>query len=238
MKFLLRILILYFSVLIASIAATTTSGNFGSLSAQEAQQQLDATSDNRMRLAFVKAAIDARRMDLLQICFQDQHAGTFLVPEVKKLQDSSFRDQITLMLLTTPSPYWPPETLVGSRGVAGIEQPFISTLEKYLPNLSLNAHLLETQNARQNIASQLQQAMRTYPQGAPKEKTPVNVSATPLSGATPVAVTKATTPLPEEIKHDSPTEQTLSRNSSRNLWAGLAVLILAAGVYIARRTGK
>lgn len=220
------------------------SNDFGSLPLDEAERRINSTSYGDLQAAFAQEALRSKRIDLVQLCFRKQNTVPFIVDAIKELPDSPYKNQVVLMMLRTPSPaYWPTEALVGSRGAVFLDEPFISALIKYLPDLELRRDTLATQQRRLKIASDLEKAMIAYPEGAPKKVTPNARAAASVAASTPStgvpAMSGDNTPiLPSDnasLKKESGTTTPKSfLTSFRYGWILLAILILFVCAFVMR----
>jgi len=129
----------------------------------EFTQALRDTLGGAKGRALLQQAIEAKRMDLIQTCFQEPHIVSYTQQAVGALPDDEFRQRVTIMMLRTPNPYfWHHEetdkTVSGWTGVGERNEqvePFAS-IPKLLPEIKDLAALLKTQTARLKLADEME----------------------------------------------------------------------------------
>lgn len=163
-------------------AFAQTAPTANSVSVHEAENFISSASNRAAVHEFISDVLQSKRADLIALCFENPNTCLQVVTAAKKLPDSIDRDRLVLFMLKTPSPYWPREPhLVGSAAVAGLDQPFIDVLRKYLPDLKLHARLLSTSVERNEIASALEQAIASHNESLTASRSISSPASTPQS---------------------------------------------------------
>jgi hypothetical protein len=136
-------------------------GAFAKLTVEEAERLINTTEGTKARMDLVSVAIAARRLDLIKLGFENPHTRLGTVMEAASIADPAFRDEVVLMMLRSPSRYWPieePSFMTRITGVYMVE-PFISTFKSWLPDVPLKSEVLETRASRLQLASRLEAAI-------------------------------------------------------------------------------
>ncbi len=129
------------------------------LSVDQAERLLDNTEGEQIRIDMVSAAINSKRMDLIQMCFENIETDEQFVSAAAQIPDQDLRDQIVLMMLKSGSPFWRSDSGQFVGGVTArnyLREPFTATIKRNLGDLSLNNDLIATEAARAKLAGQLE----------------------------------------------------------------------------------
>lgn len=108
----------------------------------------------------VRAAIEARRQDLIEIGFS--YSGTWLIValDFSKITDPDFQDQLMVTLLKADSGFWPPDdyaTRDGSRTpLANYISPFRDVLFRNVPGMPMDGSSVETRAKRLELAEKIE----------------------------------------------------------------------------------
>ena len=132
------------------------------LPVDQAEHLINEAVGSQAYFDMVSAALSSRRMDLIELCFNNQFTRFILPTAVTKLQDEDFRDKIVLLMLKSNSEYWPNDNPLSASSFSPsnpLDEPVITTLRRILPNLALRGELVETHAARLALAEKLERAI-------------------------------------------------------------------------------
>lgn len=210
------------------------SPSYETMNLEDAKRLLNTSEGYKPLQELVAAAFHAERMDLLQLCFENQLTCFAIRDGVKALPDSVYKDKLVLMMLKEASPYWPVDDPLfrwSSPELGGLmKEPFISVLKKNLPTIPLDESLLDNRAARLQLARKLEDAITTR---APKSAPEARELATP-SSLPPPSVSPTASPMQREAN----TVQKLTPASHSQWWIAAALmvcLVIAAFAFFGRR---
>ena len=88
-----------------TLAARQPAGisDLAKLPVEQAEHLLNNSEGSQIHFDMVSAALSSRRMDLIQMCFENQYTQVILSNAVAELQDNDFQDRIVLMMLKSDS---------------------------------------------------------------------------------------------------------------------------------------
>lgn len=144
----------------------------------------------RISNQLIKAAINARRMDLIEVCFKAYDTRMLTQDAIAGIQDPEFKDQVVIAILKTDIPdAWPPEGPFrdGSRIMLVDYTTFFSdVLEKHFPEMPMDGRCIESRALRLELAKKLEEKVGNsdfkpgeIPASAREESTPVQQKSPP-----------------------------------------------------------
>jgi hypothetical protein len=149
----------------------------------EAQQYLRRPLTGERENEFVHAIFETRRFDLIKVAWLSSPSRA--VEEVTVLPESSFKENVLLLMLKTDSFRWPDVVPYGSRGVLENTEPFTALILKYLPNVEPTLKLIDTREARLKLVAQIEEARRTKEQSRPEQRDQI-INAPPRESASQI----------------------------------------------------
>lgn len=168
---------------------------------QEVAANLKSAQGYRIRGSLIRAAIEAGRLDLIEICFRTEPLLT--VEALGKTHNLPFQDQAALIILRADIPgSWMPEDPMADYSGPGpdgyLYEPIPQVVRRYLPDLDLKGDTVINRASRLKLASELELKMagqipKQIPEGTksvpgnreknalPKTPNKVRVADSPLS---------------------------------------------------------
>jgi hypothetical protein len=149
-------------LLLHSVMAVGADKQWGELSLREAEETINSTPSEAKLRELALRALDSKRMELISLCFKNEHTAYHLRDGVAAMPDSINRDRLVLMMLKSDSPFWGSDAFrqVGPVVLGSIKEPFVSVIKKYLPQLEIDERLFETRGARESLAIDVEKAGR------------------------------------------------------------------------------
>ena len=152
----------------------------------------------------IAVAIEARRLDLVEICFRSGQTRILTVEAIEKIKDLDFQDQVMLMILKSNYPsYWQPEDPFqdGSRTpLASYMESFSCVLLRHFPDMPTDGKCFENYAKRLELAKKLETSIAAAkPQtgevlSPPKEAEPLPPKPAPVRTGTAPDHAEATAP--------------------------------------------
>lgn len=107
----------------------------------------------------ITAAIGARRLDLVEICFRNEPLLT--MEALGETQDLEFQDKAVIMILKADIPqWWMPEDPFADYSGPGrsgyMYKPIVKVLRRYLPDVPLDGKAVINSASRLNLAADLE----------------------------------------------------------------------------------
>lgn len=234
-----------FSIIIALFVSMWVSGfsqevppiSFDTIKLEDAQRIINSIHGQKGLIDFAAAAVRTRRLDLIELCFRNQYTAGWVRNEIANLPDSAFKDEMTLMMLKTDSPLWPPEWLYpGLRSPNRvILEPFASVAARHLPNISFDGSLLINRGARLQLAEEIETAIA-------KEKgslAPLTVGVTTTPSSSPSRPKSTNEPTGNGQKAAPSRSSNSGRSSGHSysaLFGALIVMVFMGGFFLAGRS--
>lgn len=197
------------------------------LSLADVEKLINNSEGHQVQLKVVSAAIKARRMDLIKLCFENQHTRLDIVREAALISDPLFRDEVVVLMLKTPSAYWPNENpLSASPRTLGslMVEPFTTAVNTRLPGVVATGSMLETSALRVQLAASLAESLsKTRAASSDSSHSPPKQD----EAAAPLRVPSAVrTPTSEQSKVESAT--TSDKHAAPTLWFVWLIIVGAA----------
>lgn len=149
-----------------SLFADSQIKKFESLPDREAfDLWLDSHDPVAASTIMMESALRNGRMGFLELLFKNSDEYNYLIDAVAKMPNSINKDKIVIMMLRWQSPFWQDENTEpiynGSRPAAHTNaiEPFVGTIGKYLPSMSIEEKSFSTKLKRFKIAADLDAAM-------------------------------------------------------------------------------
>jgi len=147
-----------------TLAARQPAGisDLAKLPVEQAEHLLNNSEGSQIHFDMVSAALSSRRMDLIQMCFENQYTQVILSNAVAELQDNDFQDRIVLMMLKSESAFWPDDNPFSGRSISSSNffgKIFVATIKRNLPDLVPNEDLIESSAARLKLAGDLAKSL-------------------------------------------------------------------------------
>jgi len=102
-------------------------------------------------------------MDLIPLLFKDHSAFPDLIRCLNEMSASKFKDEVVVTLLRTEAAFWKNEEpeYDGSRGATfdNAVEPFVGTIGKLLPPVSVDEELFSTKARRLEVATELERVI-------------------------------------------------------------------------------
>jgi len=171
--------------------ADVAAKGFEDMKLEEAQKAIDTSEGEQPKLDFADAALRAKRMDLIELCFKNPLTMWNIRDGVVALASSPFKEQVVLMMLTSESPFWAPDghSFQSPLELGRMREPFVSVIKKYMPDVKLSEDLLKTRSARLKLAADIETRIKARVRLEPTgDATPPR---TPVGATTPSVVTPA-----------------------------------------------
>jgi len=119
----------------------------------------------------LEVSLNEERLDLAEWFFKTLHIyPDHYRSKAIEVPDGNFKDRLTMMMLRTDSIYWPPEIKKNPGGVDPegsprpyedyLEEPFLSTVAKYFPNMTLTGEIMNSKKERLRLAADIENAMQ------------------------------------------------------------------------------
>lgn len=128
-----------------------------------AREFFKKTTDGNVQISFVKSVLEKQRLDLIPACIDDTMTRYYLYQNLPLVPDSKFKANIAILMFRSPWGWSSDNPAAANSGGVGyvevVNEPFISIIKKYLPNLPLTADLLLTSKARAKLATELEAAI-------------------------------------------------------------------------------
>jgi hypothetical protein len=218
------------TLLIMNVSAQqpTKEDAFASLPLVEAEKFINSAEGHQTHLDCVASAFKARRLELIKLCFENQYTRLDAVRSAAVVDDASFRDEVVLMMLRSPSAYWPSDNPLtsSSRPLGGLlTEPFITTIKTRLPGIQMNDDVLATSASRSQLATKLAATIES------PSPSPNNSSLAPDKQATasPNPLPLVQQPASKRAAEVKPTVATPSEEPTSSMpWSIIVVLIVAA----------
>ena len=190
MKFIILIT-LFVSTIHLPAATDLIVAEFLKTKPEQVSSFLDSPSADGIRGVLISASIEARRLDLIEICFRNEPGLTMEV--LGEIQDLGFLDQAVIRILKADvSLWWMPEDPLadysGPGSAAYMREPIVNVLRRYLPDVPLDGKAVINRANRLKLAADLEVAMgRTSPPETPQKERPENrmEAPAPASASTP-----------------------------------------------------
>jgi hypothetical protein len=187
----------------------------------EIQVLLDAMQTRETPAIMPRAAINAQRTDVIELCFRSPRTPNlwlYTAEAVAEMPDSIYQDQLTLMMLKSDSPFWPYKHEIPARDYSGpgmqlyFKPPFTDLFSKYLPDRKLTWEVIKTIASRREIAAEVEAAMNKAAKDEPHAQHPPKY-ADPAAPTTPPG-TAAKTQTDAASEMPIPTTHELDSQSS------------------------
>ncbi len=202
--------------------------DLATLTVEEATEAANSTPLEGHKLT--KAAIHAKRFDLIAVYMEGRDTHGWIISDVEEMPESTVKDRLVVMMLRSSlDDFWPwerPRLPAGSQPIASSPQdePFRSVIERLLPGRSLPFDVLNTKASRLKLALELERAVKPDP----AEAKPAKPAASPSDEPTPAATAErpAENALPSAFDFSKESTPHTAPRSSR-IWLAVGGIVVA-----------
>ncbi len=133
---------------------------FTALTLKQAEVALNRTMSYLDLQQMAKDAVLSRRLDLIELCFENHYTRGFLYYTLRDTIDIAFKAQVVLMMLRSQSGFWPSEVDTGDFVPRRyLEEPIRGVLKTYLPQERFNDSTVATEAASLAAAKKMALAL-------------------------------------------------------------------------------
>lgn len=226
--------------------ADVVAKRFEDMKLEEAQKAIDTSEGEQSKLDFADAALRAKRMDLIELCFKSPLTMWNIRDGVVALASSPFKEKVVLMMLTSESPFWAPDgpSFQSPLEFGRMREPFVSVIRKYLPDVKLSEDSLKTRSARLKLATDIETRIKA--RGRLEPTGGVTPPPTPVGANTPSVVTpssegsRKSTVISEQHPAPSSDQSVIDSDKIKWLWVcgGAAIFCILWWMCKSPRKGK
>ena len=129
---------------------------------ERADQILSIPTGAYQRDIYVRAAAAAGRTELVMACFHNKHAFYLTPVAIAELPESPQRDAWTILMLKSPSHFWPTEGIDDAPRLIPknvMDEPFASLVRRLLPGHPIGDDAVSTKQKRLKLAAELEEAL-------------------------------------------------------------------------------
>src|SRR4030095_14975039 len=130
--------------------------DFSTLTVSEAKELMKNGFSGEERQEFVGRVFESKRLDLVEVAWLGLVIR--MDDDIANLPDSSFKEDVLLLMLRTDSLNWPDAITFGLRGILENTEPFTGLIKKYLPGVEPTVQLIATRQARLRLVAQIEHA--------------------------------------------------------------------------------
>lgn len=169
MKRFLQICFIFLTICELRSEDSLSSGEFAKVSLEDASKAISSAAlNNDLLLRYATEALESKRPDLTQLCFENQSISFTLDYAVSQLPDSPYKEDLMLMMLKSSSLFWfrleEYRRFPGHLNIDKTSSPFRAFIKKYLPDFSFDDHSVSTREARAKIADQIKDIRDARPE--------------------------------------------------------------------------
>ena len=131
-------------------------------SPEKADQILNSPTGTYQRNIFVRAAVASGKTELMLACFQNKYSFYLTPKAIAALPNSPKRDEWTILMLKTPSHFWPEEAIHDGSGPIEkdvMDEPFAGLVRRLLPGHPIGDAAVSTTEKRLKLAGELEAAL-------------------------------------------------------------------------------
>ena len=123
----------------------------------------NSNGEPEIQKEMMRAALRDKRMDLIALLFNSYPEFHDVISCLNEIPDSAFKDEVVVTLLRTQSTFWKEEHPIeyGSRGAVfdNAVEPFVGTIGRLLPAVSVDEKLFSTKASRLKLVTDLEEAI-------------------------------------------------------------------------------